>query len=187
MAGVLDSFIQLREDNDLQPEDIEKVIAQLHPMVQFEYASQNTLTTPDDYCFNIRYLLACAAHRIDPAHWHDLAVRKDPKVRHFMERLDLSIIVDEEDFALAKLKDPRTYQMRIELVAKGKTFKEKIPYLRGTWDPKEFRNTDEELVKKFIANTSKVLHLDKAKKAAQIILRLDSVEKMNEIMELIAP
>lgn len=184
---MLDKFIHIIEENDLRPEDIERVKAQLHPMVQFKYARENRLMTPDDYGFNIHYLLACAAYRINPAHWHDLDIKQDPKIQQFMQKLELSVIIDERDFALAKLEDPRTYQMRIELVARGETFIEKIPYLKGTWDPEEFRNTDEELVKKFSANASRILSLDKARKTAQNILELKKLRDIAELMEIVDP
>jgi len=155
-------------------------------MVKFRYASENTLRTPDDYCFNTKYLLACAAHKINPAFWHEPDVRQDPRLRKFMRRVELNIIVDERDFALAQLGDPTNWQMRIELVAKGRTFKEKIPYLKGRWLPEEFRNTNEELVKKFTDNVSRLMPLDKSSKAAQTILKLEELGNVTELMEILS-
>ena len=183
----MDKFIQIIEENNLQPEDIERVEAQPHPMVQFKYAQENTLTTQEDYCFDMGYVLACAAHRINPAHWHNLDIRQDPKIQQFMRNIDLDVVIDEKDFALAQLEDSGTYQMRIELVAKGKTFKEKMPYLKGTWEPEEFRNTDEELVKKFTDNASRILPLNKARKTTQIILRLEKLRNVADLMEMVTP
>ena len=186
MAGVLDKFIQIIEENDLGSEDIKKVKAQPHPLAQFRHAQENKLTTPDEYTMNPRYLLACAVHRINPSHWQDPDVKKDPSIQKFMENLDLSIIVDEEDFAKAKLEDPRAYQMRIEVVAKGKTFKKKAFHPKGGWWSDELRNTDEELVKKFINNASRILSLDKASRAAKTIFELEKLGDITELMETIS-
>lgn len=161
--------------------------AQPHPIAQFNFASRNTLRTPDDYCFNGRYLLACAAHRISPAHWHDANVRQDRKIREYMQRLDISSVIDEQDFVRAKREDPRTCQQRIEVVAKGKTFKEKSLHPKGGWYSEEFRNSDEELVEKFINNVSKTLPLNKAEEAAQSILELEDLENAAVLMETVAP
>jgi len=136
---------------------------------------------------NLRFLLACAANRIDPIHWHDLDVREDPEIRAFMERLELRIVIDERDFMLAKLEDQQTSQMRVEVIAQGKSFKEKIPYLKGAPEPEEFRNTDEELVNKFHSNASRTLSLGKASKAAQMILEMEKLRNVTELMETVTP
>ena len=130
-------------------------MAQPHPVFQFRAWNENTLGSPEDYCFNTPYLISCAVHRINPAHWHDPEVRNDPRIRDFMQKV--STVVDEKDFALAKIEDPRANLMRVEVVAKGKIIKEKIPYPRGRWTPEEFRNTDTELVKKFTDNASRII------------------------------
>ena len=104
-----------------------------------------------------------------------------------MQRVEFTITVDEKDFGLAKLEDPRSYQMRIEVVAKGKTFKAKIPYPKGFWEPPEFRNTDEELIKKFSDNASSVLPRDKVNKAAQSILDLEKLGNVAQLTEMVAP
>jgi len=175
------------EENGLGPNDIERLKAQPHPMVQFRLWQENKLRTPDDYGFSIPYLVACAAHRINPAHWHDLEVRQDARIREFMQRVEFSIVVDEKDFGLAKLEDPRTFQMRIELVAKGKTFQEKIPHVKGTWAPEEFRNTDQELVQKFTDNVSRVLPLNRTNEAAQTLLELEKLSTVAQLMQMVVP
>lgn len=187
LAGVLDGFIRIIEENNFGPEDIDKIVAQPLAIVQSRLWRENTLRTPDDYSFNLLYLIACAAHRINPTHWQDPEVRHNPGIREFMQRVDFSIVADEKDFVLAKLEDPRTFQMRVELVAKGKTFREKIPYVKGAWEPEEYRNTDEELVKKFTDNTSRVLSLNRSKQAAQVMLELEGVDNVARVMEMVAP
>ena len=187
LAGVLDGLIQIIEENNLGPEHIEEIVAQPLPIVQSRLWRENTLRTPDDYPFNLLYLLACATYRINPTHWHDLKVRQDPRLKEFMKRVKFSISIDERDFGLAKLEDPRTFQMRIEVDAKGKRFKQKVPYVKGAWEPKEFRLTDEKLVKKFTDNASRVLNLSSANKAAQTILELENLKDIAQLMEIVGP
>jgi len=147
-------------------------------MVQFAFGRENRLKTPDDHCFSTAYLFACAAYRINPAHWHDPEVRQDPKIREFIQRVEFNITVDEKDFGLAQLEDPRTYQMRLGLVAKGVNYMEKIPYVKGLREPVEFKNTDEELINKFIDNASRILSSHKAKELAQTLLELERVKNV---------
>lgn len=104
-----------------------------------------------------------------------------------MQRVRFSFYVDEKDFGLAKLEDPRSFIMRIELAAGGKKFKEKIPYAKGRWTPDEYRNTDEELVKKFIDNASRVLTLDRAQQIAKTILELEKLDNVVQLTGMLTP
>ena len=185
IAGALDKFIQIIEKNDLQPEDITSVKAQPHPLVQFNFRTGNKLTSQDDYMANGLYLMACAVHRINTSRWHDQDVKQDPKIKKFMEELDYTVVVDEKDFVRSKSEDPRNYQSRIEVVAKGKTFREEAPHPKGGWFSEELRNTDEELVKKFFDNASKIISPDKARSAAQKILDLEKMEKISDMMNMV--
>lgn len=187
LAGVLDGFIQIIEENNLCPNDIEEIIAQPLPIVQSRLWRENTLRTPDDYPFNLLYLLACAGFRINSCHWHDPEVRQAPRLKEFMQRVKFRIVIDERDFGLAKLEDPRTFQMRLEVGAKGRSFKAKVPYVKGAWEPKEFRLTDEELVKKFTDNASRVLIPNQANQIAQIVLGLENLKNVARLMEIVGP
>jgi 2-methylcitrate dehydratase PrpD len=187
VAGVLDKFIQIIEENNLQPEDIQSITQQPHPVCQFPFETENKLITEEDYCFHGGYLLACAAHRINPSRWHDQDVKQDPRIKNFMENVDLRLVIDEKDFIMAKRENPNAYQTRIEVVAKGKTFKEKAMHPKGGWFSEEFRNTDDELIKKFTDNATKSMSLDKASKAAQSIFELEKLGNTTELLGLVAP
>lgn len=151
--------------------------------MQFKFEQENRLRTEEDYCFNARYLLACAAHRINPTHWHDPEIKEDQRIRKFTEHPGISIIIDEKDFAEAKRKDERAYQQGVEVIAKGKTFKEISIHPKGAWWSKELRNTDEELVNKFTDNASRILPLDKVNKAVQTIFELEKLGNITELFE----
>jgi len=114
-----------------------------------------------------------------------------------MEKLKFEVIIDEKDFATAKRKDAGAYQQRIEVIAKGKTFKERAAHPKGGGFVKcdgktcgvymeELRNTDEELVQKFTENVSRLLPLDKARMVAQTMLELETVQNAAELMETVA-
>ena len=156
-------------------------------MVQFRAWRENTLRSEEDYGFHTPYLLGCAAFRIPPFRWQDEEVRHDTRIQEFMQRVKISVVTDEKDFSAAKHEDPRTFQMRITLVAKGKTFEENIPYTRGSAEPAEYRNTDQELMKKFVDNASRILPAKRAKAAAQRLLQLEKVDDISLLMNMVAP
>lgn len=184
---MLDKFIQVIEENDLQPEDIQSITAQPHPVAKFPFSRENNLITEGDYCFHAGYLLACAAHRINPSRWHDPDVKQDPRIQRFLKNTDLRKVIDEQDFIMAKRENPMAYQTRMEVVAKGKTFNEKAVHPKGGWFSEEFRNTDEELIKKFTDNATKIMSLDKASKAARTIFELEKLGNAKELLVLVAP
>jgi len=184
-AGVLDKFIQIIEENGFQPDDIEQVVAQPHPILQFRAWGENALRSPDDYYMHGPYAFACAAHRINPAHWHDPEVRHDPRLIDFMQRV--TMVLDEKEFGLAKLEDPRANLMRLEVVAKGKTFKEKIPHPRGRWTPEEFRFTDQDLINKFTDNASRIIPSNRVNEAAKTTLELEKLGNISHLMEMYSP
>jgi 2-methylcitrate dehydratase PrpD len=182
----LDRFIQIIEENKLLPGDIEGVRVQPAPVVQFKLWQENTLRTSEDYCFSAPYLLACAAHGITPARWHDPDTKEKTEIREFMNRVPISVVVDEKDFGLAKLEDPQSYLQRIEVTAKGKKYQGRMPYPKGSWHSREFRNTDEEIVKKFGNNVSNVLPGNRAKNAADAVLGLENLTNVTQLMSMIA-
>jgi hypothetical protein len=155
-------------------------------MAQFDYARRNVLTTEADYCFNLRHLLACAVFRIKPSFWHNPEVKRNPDIQSFIKTLNLEINIDEKDFAQAKRVDSNTYQMRIEVRAKGETYKAVGSYLKGSWTPEELRNTDEELAEKFIHNVSKRVSEEKALKAVEMVFALEKLEGMAPLLAVLA-
>ena len=173
------------EEYNLDPEDIEMIKAQPHPMAQFAYARENVLTTEEDYCFHLGYLLSCAVHGIKPSYWHDEKVKRDPKIRDFMKSLKLEIVINEKDFAHAKRIDPTSYQMRIEILARGRVIKGVNTYLKGTWETKNLRNTDEELTEKFVHNVSKVMSNDRALKISEAIFNLEEFGRIGQLVEML--
>jgi hypothetical protein len=74
---VLDKFIQIIEENDIQPGDLKSVKLHPHPIVQFKVWQKNELRISEDYCFSAHYLISRAIHRIKPAHWHESYVKED--------------------------------------------------------------------------------------------------------------
>jgi len=187
LSGVLDRFIEIVEENDFSPQEIEEIVAQPLAIVQNRLWQENKLETTDDYAFDLLYLLACAAHRINPVHWQDRETREDPRLKNFMEKIAFRMVIDEKDFHQAKLEDPRTFQMRLEVTARGKKFKEKIPFVKGSWEPEEFRMNDDDLIKKFTHNAQRVLPSKKIDQLTRMVFELENIDKLTQLMEIMTP
>lgn len=180
-------MVQIRDENDLRPEDIQKIKAILWPMAKFPFSAENRLTTAEDRYWNIPYQFALLMNRVGHTHWHEPGMKENPKIQEFMQRVEWDLSTDEEEFSRAKLEEPAAAPVRLEVVAKGKTFKVERRYAHGARYPEEFRMTDEELIEKFRENASTVLPLDNTNKVVQTVFELEKLENAAELMELVAP
>lgn len=158
------------------------VKASPHPVANQPALRNNKLVTPDDYSYNARYLLACAAHRIDPPRWHDEDVKENQQVIDFMNRLDLTVIPDVKAFIQAKIEDPKSFRTSIEVITPGKTYSAISRHPKGACHLEELKITDEELLSKFTANCSKKMDLEKATMIGQAIYKLDTMQNVAELM-----
>jgi len=165
LSDILNQFIELIETNNLRPEDIDKITAYASQIVGFKLFSENNLQTPDDYCFNARYLLACAVHRIDRSLWQREEIRQDPKIQRFMQGIDLNVLTDE--------KPPKP----IEVIANGQSYVGKSGLRRELGD--------EMLIKKFLDNTSPYLSSTQIKEITSTILQLEELPTIAKLMDLV--
>lgn len=184
----MDNFIHIIEENDLQPEDIEKISAKIYPLeTKLKFAAENKLRNAIEFSWRLPYAMACAAYRINPAWWLDLDVRQNPKIWKFMQRVNFDIRGDENEFGLTKLEDPNSGPTSAEVVARGKTFKKESRYRKGSPEPEEFRMTDEEITDKFRSMASRVLSMDKTNKIVKTVFEVEQLGQAAKLMEMVVP
>lgn len=187
VLGALDNFIQIVEKHGIQPDDIQEVRAEASPaVVGTRHQAENRLRTPDDYCYYLPYLAACAAYKVNPAHWHDPEVKQDPRIIDFLQRVKFNIGCDEKKWGLGKLEDPDAEISWCEIVTKGGTFDGKSIYLKGT-SKEGSALTDEELTRKFVDSASRVLPGDKSNQVVQNVLELEKLGDVADLMEMVGP
>jgi hypothetical protein len=167
----LDKFIQIIEENKLQPEKIDRVTAFLTRTCSW----LDALETQEDLAMNIPYKIACAAHGIPVAHWHDPDVMESPKIRQFMKKID---------HAAAEISGGQD-EDGAEVVSNGHVFKETGYCKDGVC--KIRRISEEELIRKFNENSSDLLPSDKRDNLVSAVLNLDQLEDIAEIIKLATP
>jgi 2-methylcitrate dehydratase PrpD len=190
MALTVDSFIHIIEENRLSPEDIEKIIVtewEWGITASFPFANKNQLKTKEDICFNVAYLLACAAYKHHPSRWFESEVFQDSKIREFVLKVN-------------KIKERDPELLGIEVVTKsGEIFltkggctggvckidqKEKL--IRGGMNfPEE--EAKGEMVDKFINNASRILSLQKSNEVMQRVLKLEKLKNVAKLMTMLIP
>jgi 2-methylcitrate dehydratase PrpD len=183
MCPQLDRFIQIIRENDLDPEDIERVeftsvVSNLNRLWE-----ENKLSTDEDLGFHTPYHIACVAHGLKYIDMADPETKNDPRIRDFMPKV--TILPPDEDYGKAMLKYPG-HDVRLVTVtvwAKGKTFTSQNRFLEWHWNS-DVKATDDELVGKFNEVVSDFLPSTKREKAVKALLGLEEVGQLNDIMEL---
>jgi 2-methylcitrate dehydratase PrpD len=185
----VDRFIHIIEENDLSAEDVEEVKVAIWEggTTSFPFCNDNHLDTKEDICFNIAYLLACAACRHDPARWHDDDVFHDVRVRKFMQKVD-------------KIMEPDQRLLRIEVAAKdGRRLmagggcsggvceiKPEEKTIHGGMEFPEEKSR-EKLLDKFISMASRTLSLDQSNEVIRTVLELEKLENVSKLMRMVTP
>ncbi|MFC1950829.1 hypothetical protein ACFLXN_00265 [Chloroflexota bacterium] len=172
LSGILNQFIRLIEVNDIKAEDIVKITAYAPPIVGFTLFSENELETPDDYCFNASYLLACAAHRMKLAYWQLKEIRRDEKIIKFMRSVDINVVTDKQPPGA------------LEVVAKGKRYLGDAESSRKP-EPADGAAFDEMVIGKFRNNTFSHLSSEIREAIIQEILNLENRTAITCLMELV--
>ncbi len=174
---VLDCFTSIIDKNNLMPEDIESVkFFPSFPLGRPVFKNPE-ITTPLDAQFNSAYVFAAAAHRVKLEDWQDLDTTRNPKLLEFMKKVSYQAYPNVEE---ERRKNPRSLLGMVEVMAKGKMFKEKRMYARGT-PFTDVKATDEELAEKFRHNASRILTQDKTEKAVKSLFELETMENVAEL------
>jgi hypothetical protein len=59
--------------------------------------------------------------------------------------------------------------------------------VKGSWEPEEFRMTDDALIKKFTDNAQRVLPSKKVDQIVHTLFELENLENISQLMEIITP
>lgn len=186
MAPIVDRFIHIINENSLSTEDIEEVEITPHAIGLNRMWRENELRSEEDFGFHGPYLIACAAHGIKGVNFQNSEVREDPKIRDFMKKVKM-LPNYHEGFGTSMLEDPITRVMSVEVLSKGKTYKETSRYIEWSWRPEEVRATDDDLVDKFNEIVTGFLPSDKIKKSTDTLLKLEEVKNVNDLTEMLIP
>lgn len=186
MAAIVDRVIHIIDKNNLTPEEIEKIEVTPHAIGLNRMWRENKLTSEEDFGFHGPYLIACAVHRIKPIDFQNPEIRKDLRIRQFMKKVKM-LPNHHKDFGPSMLEDPIARVMSVKVWARGKEFKETSRYIDWSWRPDEVRAADKDLVDKFNDIAMGVLPSDKIKKATDTLLKLEEVEDIKDLMEMLVP
>jgi 2-methylcitrate dehydratase PrpD len=171
----LDCFFSIINQDNLQPQDIESVKVLGHPNFDAPVFRNRKLTSIVDIQFGVPYVFSLAAHRVRiGAEWQDWDTVTDPKILEFAKKVSYQ---GHPEFG-------EKQSAVVEVVAKGKTFREEKEYAltRGSAGT-EFQLTYEELEAKYRHNASRILTEDKIEGSVRSLLELETLENVSALME----
>ena len=194
-------FLNIIKENDIAPDEIEKVVVKGSFMNRI-FDSVDPTPGPIGSQFNIQHLIAVAALGIPAGpNWHKPEVIDDPRVKEFRRRVFLERGPRtlrggrDDDVIQAICQELPAYFTKVpttvEVTARGATFSESGEYARGDpWSP-ETRLSDEELKEKFYSNAIEVmpnstLWRNQIMEAAESILNLEKVASLDSLTQMLA-
>jgi len=180
-AVFLDCFNKIAEDNNLNPEDIQEVRIKSGPW-PVPPPSWGKVKSHIHAQFHPQYLIACSAFRISRADWQDEETMRNPEIEKFMDRVSLKLDPHPDSKKVAD-REPGANMTIVEVLAKGRTFREEGKYTKLASTRALSHLTPDDLVKKFRSNASKVLPKDKTEKAITNLLELENVEVISEVLK----
>jgi 2-methylcitrate dehydratase PrpD len=187
LHGALDCLVALRDENQLQPDEITKIVAYCHPTVEEPVFRHTALETTVDATFDFAYLASVVAHRVPiGVEWQDADTMRTPAIRAFREKVTLL-----SNAGLARTGQTtweRSQHSYVEVHARGSVFRADRPYARGGQvDGALFGLTYADLEQKFRHNAERILTRDQCEKALGLLLRIEEVSEISEVTQQLSP
>lgn len=182
MHGPIDILIDLLQQHDLRPDEIEGITAYgegwAYVLPSFVFRE---IREVQDGQFSFAHGLAVAAQRIPPGpRWQDPKVVFDPAVMKLMEQVRLEV---HPDSAKAHGQDPSSRPSRVDVRARGQTFTGERMYPKGTPSPEvgSFMTTNE-LAAKFRGFVVDLLPVATVDNIIETVLNLENIPDFGMVM-----
>ena len=183
----LNCFNKIIDENNISPDDIQEIRIQSY-MGPWPLPPRDLMKTVKSHVhaeFHTPYVFALNAHKVDLAHWQDEEMMNDPQIHKFMDRVSVKVSV-HPDFWKVRDKEPGANMTTVEVVARGKTFKEEGKFHKLAPTRELAHLNADDLVKKFNNATADVLSKDKASQAIDTILKLEQVKDISEVIKQVS-
>ena len=180
----LDCFTKIIEENEFLPKDIKSVKILTHPSVEGDMYKVKRIRNHVDTQFSLPYVISAAAHRVSLAEWQDPDTLSDSSIINFMDKVSQGA---HPDFVKVQGDEPLSNMTTVELNAKGKIFKAEGKYPKGLPKPDFARMTDEDLLRKFKVNATKVLPREKVDAVVAYLMNLERGQNISDLVKLTVP
>ncbi len=195
----LTAFTKIIDEYDIKAEEIEKVVVKgsmMYAPIFFVRHPQE----PVSMQFSAAHSLANAAFRVTPGpKWQYPESVNDPKMKEFRNKVAIeldskTLEVMAQDLAGELPKQPIRVPTTVEVMARGKVYRESVEYAKG--DPPAWVEgmamSDEELKDKFRNQAVDVLSMsaswrENIERAIEVTYNLEKVGDITELVGLLSP
>lgn len=181
LHGLFDALIEIVDENDLKPEEIESINSWGEGWVEQPVWLNRDIQHVHDAQFSMAHGLAVAAHRVPPGKaWQDPELVFSPSVLSLMDRTTTAV---HPDYAELISANSASRPSRIEVVARGQSYVAERSFPKGSpsTDPTT-RTTTDELAAKFRHNAVGVIAAGEVDALVDAILNLEAVRDFATIM-----
>jgi 2-methylcitrate dehydratase PrpD len=180
MHGGLDCFIGIMEENNLRPDEIEKVEISIDPLVTLPAWKIDELQSHVDAQFCAPYPFAAAAFRLQSGvEWQTPATLSNSQIMEFMKKVSVKA---HPEYGKTLTEDPRSPLSKVEIVARGQRYVKEQNWKKGNPWPESVRMSDKELADKFCKNASRALPKDRIDRVIEHLLHMETLAHISELM-----
>ncbi|MFD2472007.1 MmgE/PrpD family protein [Amycolatopsis silviterrae] len=184
MHALFDALTEIVETHDIRPGEIDAITAWGESFVLQPVWQNETIRNPRDAQFSMTHGLALAAHRIPPGRdWQTPEAVLDPSVLDLTKKASFQA---HPDYTEALKSNPAARRSRVEVQARGTTYRGERAYPKGSPSPDPATYlTDDELAAKFRHNVEGVVPDPDA--IVQAVFDLQNIEDVAELLNQLKP
>lgn len=187
-AGI-DGICQLMQQNGIKPEEIEQIVVKGDSLLQAPNRMGRELKSSFDIQFVNAFIFGLAPYfgfKPSPA-WQTPEIYNLPEIRAMAEKVKIDLHPRANEIIASKIKAGQKPSFRntlVEMRARGKIFSVEVEEPRGG---PENPPTESELLEKFRNNISfSWLKQDKTEQIIETLLKLDELESVRELTQLLS-
>jgi 2-methylcitrate dehydratase PrpD len=186
MHSLLDALIEIVDENDIRPDEIDAIHAWGESFVMQPTWVNTQIRNPRDAQFSMTHGLALAAHRIPAGKdWQTVETVRDPSILALTQRTTFQ---PHPGHAAAIAENPAARKSRVEVHARGRVYDGQRDYPKGSPSPvPETYMTDEELIAKFRHNVEGVMTRGNADAVVEAVYQLEDLSDVADLAPLLSP
>jgi len=188
------ALMKLVEDNDLKPEEIDRVIVKTELIGMVPQFMIQTIENNVDASMSFAYNIAVVAHRIKVGPtWQMRSTFTNQSILNFMKKVKFEVYPVAEESRRQEIEvQGKPYinrrPSRVEVTARGKVFAQENDYVKWlSVETPGYKATDDDLKAKFRTNAENVLKGKKLAAAIDAIMNLENIRDTNEMVKLLVP
>ena len=192
----IDALYEIMANNNLKPDDIEKIIYKSHPrqVGMFDQWPVDSIHNGVSLSFHFPMGFAMAAYGIEPGpDWHASKNIEDPRIKEFA-RTKFEMVGDPHVLEVVyeeignEPKPVTSFPTTIDIITKdGRTFSDYREHAKGDPFDEKTRMSDEDISNKFRVYVKKLLSPDKVERLINTTFKLDEVADIHTFTSLLVP